>query len=64
MMIGGGNGKSALIETVEVPEITGAVVACTGCDSPIVAERIYKAVSAALGIPSGKIFVTKLEGSV
>lgn len=62
VMIGGGNGKSALIETVEVPEITGAVIACTGCDSPVVTERIYKAVSAALGIPSGKIFVTKLEG--
>ncbi|MBR3759606.1 MAG: hypothetical protein IKK47_01240 [Ruminococcus sp.] len=62
VMIGGGNGKSALIETVEVPEITGAVVACTGCDSPIVTERIYRAVSAALGISSGKIFVTKLEG--
>lgn len=61
VMIGGGNGKSALIETVEVPEITGAVVACTGCDSPVVTERIYRAVSAALGIPSGKIFVTKLE---
>lgn len=62
VMIGGGNEKSALIETVEVPEITGAVIACTGCDSPVVTERIYKAVSAALGIPSGKIFVTKLEG--
>lgn len=62
VMIGGGNGKNALIETVETPEITGAVVACTGCDSPVVAERIYRAVSAALGIPAGKIFVTKLEG--
>jgi len=61
VMIGGGNGKNALVETVEVPEITGAVVACTGCDSPVVTERIYRAVSAALGISSGKIFVTKLE---
>lgn len=61
VMIGGGNGKNALIETVEVPEITGAVIACTGCDSPVVTERIYRAVSAALGISSGKIFVTKLE---
>ena len=61
VMIGGGNGKNALVETVEVPEITGAVVACTGCDSPVVTERIYRAVSAALGISPGKIFVTKLE---
>lgn len=63
VIIGGGNEKNALIETIETPEITGAVVACTGCDSPIVTERIYKAVSAALGIPTGKIYVTKLIAS-
>ena len=61
VMIGGGDGRSALVETVRCPEITGAVVACSGCDSPVVCEKIYKAVSAALGIPTGKIYVTKLE---
>lgn len=61
VIVGGGSEKNALIETVETPEITGAVIACTGCDSPIVTERIYKAVSAALGIPTGKIYVTKLK---
>ena len=63
MIIGGGNEKNALIETIETPEITGAVIACTGCDSPTVRERIYKAVAAALGIPTGKIYVTKLIAS-
>lgn len=61
VIIGGGSEKKALIETIETPEITGAVIACTGCDSPIVTERIYKAVSAALGISTGKIYVTKLK---
>lgn len=61
VIVGGGSEKNALIETIETPEITGAVIACTGCDSPIVTERIYKAVSAALGIPTGKIYVTKLK---
>lgn len=61
VLIGGGSDKSALIETVRMPEIAGAVVACTGCDSAIVRERIYKAVSSALGISSGKIYVTKLQ---
>lgn len=63
VIIGKGNEKNALIETVKTPEITGAVVACSGCGDPVVTERIYKAVSAALGIPSAKIFVTKLNGS-
>lgn len=62
VMIGGGNEKTALIETVKSPEICGAVVACTGCDSPVIQEKIYKAVSTALGIPTGKIYVTKLKG--
>lgn len=63
VIIGGGSEKNALIETIETPEITGAVIACTGCDSPTVRERIYKAVAAALGIPTGKIYVTKLIAS-
>ena len=49
------------IETVETPAITGAVIACSGFDSPAVQEQIYRAVSAALGIPTGKIYVTKLK---
>ncbi len=61
VMIGGGSDKSALIETVETPAITGAVIACSGFDSPTVQEQIYRAVSAALGIPTGKIYVTKLK---
>ena len=61
VLVGGGSDKTALIETVRMPEIAGAVVACTGCDSPIVRERIYRAVSAALGISAGKIYVTKLQ---
>lgn len=61
VIIGSGNEKNALIETVEAPEITGAVVACEGGGNALVCERVYKAVSAALGIPTSKIFVTKLR---
>ena len=61
VMTGGGSEKNALIETVRTPEITGAVIACTGCGDPAVTERIYRAASAALGIPTGKIYVTTLE---
>ena len=60
-VIVGGCEKSALVETVRTPEITGAVIACTGCGSPAVQERIYKAVSSALGLPTSKIFVTQMK---
>ena len=61
VIVGGGSEKSALIETIRTPEITGAVIACTGCGSPAVQEKIYKAVSAALGLPTSKIFVTQMK---
>ncbi len=57
----GGSQREPLIEKVETPEITGAVVICSGCESPVVEERIYKAVSAALGISTMKIYVSKGE---
>lgn len=62
VMIGGGSDKTALVETVKSPEISGAVIACTGCDDPAIQEKIYKAVSTALGIPTRQIYVTKLKG--
>lgn len=61
VMIGGGSEKTALIETVKAPEISGAVIACTGCESPVVQEMVYEAVSTALGIPTSRIYVTKLR---
>ena len=61
VMIGSGNEKSALVETIQTPVITGAVVACGGFDSPSVQEQIYRATSTALGIPTGQIYVTKLK---
>ncbi|MDE7105413.1 MAG: hypothetical protein K2O36_05985, partial [Ruminococcus sp.] len=61
VIIGGGSEREPLIETVEAPEVTGAVIVCTGGDSPVVEERIYKAVSSALGISTSKIYVTKMK---
>ncbi|MBO5163062.1 MAG: hypothetical protein J6B75_01255 [Ruminococcus sp.] len=61
VLIGGSSSREPLIETVEVPKITGAVIVCTGCESPVVEERVYKAASAALGIPTADIYVTIMK---
>jgi stage III sporulation protein AG len=49
------------VETVKAPEITGAVVICSGCGSPVVEERIYKATAAALDISTSDIYVTIMK---
>ncbi|MBQ9956590.1 MAG: hypothetical protein IJO99_03390 [Ruminococcus sp.] len=61
VMTGASGNKTALVETVNFPEISGAVVVCTGGNSPLVQETVYEAVSTALGIPTGRIYVTKLR---
>ena len=61
VIIGGNSERSALVEKIELPEIAGAAVLCTGGGSPVVQERIYKAVSAILGLPPGRIYVTELK---
>ena len=61
VIVGSGSEKNALVETVENPRITGAVVLCSGGDSPVVCERVYNAVSAALGLQFGNIYVSKLR---
>ncbi|WP_028516405.1 hypothetical protein [Ruminococcus flavefaciens] len=61
VIVGGGSEKNALVETIRAPEITGAVIACEGGESAQVRESIYKAVSAALDMPTSRIYVTKLR---
>lgn len=61
VMIGGSSSREPLVETVRVPEITGAVVICTGCGSPVVEERMYKAAAAALDIPTSDIYVSIMK---
>lgn len=59
VIIGSGSEKSALIETVRTPVIEGAVVIFSGNGDASVKEKLYHAVSAALGIPTGKIYVAE-----
>lgn len=60
VMTGNGSDKKALVETIRTPQICSAVIAASGCSSPSVRERLYKAAAAALDLPTGKIYVTTL----
>jgi len=61
MVSDSGGRRNALLETIREPGITGVVVLCTGGSSPAVQERIYNALGALLGLPAGRIYVTKSE---
>ncbi|MBR6967521.1 MAG: hypothetical protein IKH78_03220 [Ruminococcus sp.] len=64
VVIGNGSDKKALVETTELPAVRGAVIICSGGDSAEVRERMYKATAAALDLPTGKIYVAKLDKGV
>lgn len=49
--------KTALVRKVINPDVSGVVVVCDGGNSSSVREKIYEAVSVALGVPANRIFV-------
>lgn len=53
--------KGGIVTRVKSPEITGALIVCEGGGDSRVCERIYKAVSVSLGIPSSRICVAKMK---
>lgn len=59
IIVDGSAGDSALVRKILVPEINGAAVICEGGGNPLVAEKVIRAVSTALGISSSKVFVAK-----
>lgn len=50
--------KTALVKKIINPDVSGVVVVCDGGNRSAVKEKIYEAVSVALGVPSNRIFVT------
>lgn len=49
--------KEALVKKIINPRFNGALVICDGGGDPLVRERVIKAVSAALDLPTSKICV-------
>lgn len=57
----GGSSREALLESVAFPSVVGVVVACDGGGSSTVQEAVYRTVSVACGLPTTRIYVTRLE---
>ncbi|MCD8094911.1 MAG: hypothetical protein LUE12_02125 [Ruminococcus sp.] len=52
-----GSAQQPIIRKIVAPQISGAVVVCTGADNALTKERVLNAVLAALGIETRKISV-------
>jgi stage III sporulation protein AG len=61
VVIDGNNGKEALTEKINSPKITGVVIVCEGGDDSRTVEKVYNAVSTALGLGASHIYVAKLK---
>lgn len=61
VIIKNGSKEGALVKRVKAPSVTGVVIVCDGGASSKVCERVYNAVTAALGIPSSRIYVTEMR---
>lgn len=61
VIIDKGSQKEALLKKINNPVISGVVIVCEGGDDPRICERIYKAVSTALDISTGKIYVAEMK---
>lgn len=54
-------GQQALVKLQRQPQILGVVVVCDGGGNPDVEENIVDTVSTALGLPTNKISVSRME---
>lgn len=58
---GNSSDKNALVKKIITPQINGVVIVCEGGDKSSISEKVYNAVSTALDIPSGKIYVAGIK---
>lgn len=61
VVIDKGSAKSALVKKVNNPGVSGIVIVCEGGDDPKICEKVYKAVSTALNIPTNRIYVAEMK---
>ena len=56
-----GNNTQGLVLYTVAPEIRGVAVCCEGGGSGVTRQEVTRLVSAALGVPANKIWVTKMQ---
>lgn len=61
VLVDGEDGKQALVEHTEMPQIRGVVVICDGGSNSSTICRVTEAVSVVLGITTNRICVTKMS---
>ena len=61
VIIDRGTQKEALVRRVNNPAVSGVIIVCEGGGNSKTVERIYKAVSTALGIPTNRIYVAEMK---
>lgn len=61
VLVDGGSGRGALIESARQPEIRGAAIVCEGGGDISVIRRVTDVVAVVLGIPTNRICVTKMN---
>ncbi len=55
-----GEGQGLVLKTI-TPVVRGVAICCEGADSSVVRQEITKLVSAGLGIPANKVWVTAMQ---
>lgn len=60
VLVDGTDGKEALVDHTEMPQIRGVVIICDGGDDTATVRRVTEAVSVVLGLSTNRICVTKM----
>ena len=58
LSVNGTNSKEAVVSGYSLPNVKGAAVVCSGVLTPTLQGKVIGVASAALGIPTSKIYVT------
>ncbi len=61
VIIDKGSQKGALVKKINNPSVSGIIIVCEGGDDPKICEKVYKAVSTALNMPTNRIYVTEMK---
>lgn len=61
VLVDGADGKQALVEVTQMPEVRGVVVLCEGAGDIATVKQVTDAVSVVLGVSTNRICVSKLS---